>query len=91
MEINGLGQIHGAQALNAPQRVKATETEATLSSTPMDTVDISAEADLASRINDIPDIRADRVADIRAEIAAGAYETDERLDVAVGRLLDEIG
>jgi anti-sigma28 factor (negative regulator of flagellin synthesis) len=91
MEIYGTSQIHGTHAINAPQRVKPTESNATLDATPLDTVDISAEADLASRINDIPDIRADRVADIRGEIAAGAYETDEKLDVAVGRLLDEIG
>jgi hypothetical protein len=33
----------------------------------------------------------DRVNEIRAQIAAGTYETDEKLDIAVGRLLDEIG
>ena len=33
----------------------------------------------------------DRVADVRAQIDAGSYETDEKIDIAVGRLLDEIG
>ena len=91
MEIHGPSQIHGTHAVHAPQRVKPTANEMSLDATPLDSVDISAEADLASMINDIPDIRADRVADIRAEIVSGAYETDEKLDVAVGRLLDEIG
>ena len=58
---------------------------------PVDQLDISHEADLASRLQDIPDIRADRVAAIRAEIEAGVYETDDKLDLAVSRLLDEMG
>jgi negative regulator of flagellin synthesis FlgM len=55
-----------------------------------DQLDISREADMVSRIRDIPDIRADRVAEIRAAIEAGTYETSDKLDIAVGRLLDEI-
>ncbi len=36
------------------------------------------------------DIRADRVADIRAQIASGQYETSEKLNVAVSRMFDEL-
>jgi negative regulator of flagellin synthesis FlgM len=57
----------------------------------MDRVDISPEAELVSRVGDLPEIRADRVAEIRAQIAAGVYETDEKLQIALGRLLDELG
>ncbi|HIQ20562.1 MAG TPA: flagellar biosynthesis anti-sigma factor FlgM, partial [Planctomycetes bacterium] len=39
----------------------------------------------------VPEIRQERVARIRAEIAAGTYETEEKLEIAIGRLLDEIG
>jgi negative regulator of flagellin synthesis FlgM len=56
----------------------------------VDQLDISREADLVSRVREAPDIRADRVASIRAEIAAGTYETQHKLEVAVGRLLDEL-
>lgn len=92
MEIYGPGQIHGPQAIKAPQRLQTAQpTESVVDMTPLDQVDISAEADFASRVNDIPDIRTDRVADIRAEIEGGIYETDEKIDIAVGRLLDEIG
>jgi negative regulator of flagellin synthesis FlgM len=55
-----------------------------------DQLDISPEADIVSRMRDIPDIRAERVAEIRAAIAAGTYETADKLEAAVGRLLDEI-
>jgi negative regulator of flagellin synthesis FlgM len=53
-------------------------------------LDISREADIASRLRDIPDIRADRVAELRAAIEAGTYETPDKLETAVSRLLNEI-
>lgn len=36
------------------------------------------------------DIRADKVADIKARIEAGTYEDDKKLDAAVDRLLDDL-
>ena len=37
------------------------------------------------------DIRADKVADIKAQIAAGKYsDTDSKLDVAADRMLDDV-
>ena len=36
------------------------------------------------------EIRADKVADIRAQIDAGTYESDEKLDAAADRLLDDL-
>ena len=92
MQINGPAHIHGAQPINAPHRTAPSQ-----ASSPSDTqstvdqLDISREADVASRIHDVPDIRADKVAEIRAQIESGDYETDDKLDMAVSRLLDEIG
>jgi negative regulator of flagellin synthesis FlgM len=37
------------------------------------------------------DIRFDRVNAIRAAIADGSYDTDDKLDIALDRLLDRIG
>ena len=36
------------------------------------------------------DVRLDKVAQIKAQIEAGTYETDEKLDVAADRLLDDL-
>ena len=38
----------------------------------------------------LPEIRSDRVAQLRAQIADGSYDTAEKLDLAMERLLDEI-
>jgi negative regulator of flagellin synthesis FlgM len=91
MQINGPTHIHGPQSINAPHRTMSAQPAARSGYTQgADQLDISREADMASRLRDIPDIRADRVAEIRAAIAAGTYETPDKLDIAVGRLLDEI-
>jgi anti-sigma28 factor (negative regulator of flagellin synthesis) len=36
------------------------------------------------------DVRADKIADIKQQIEAGTYETDDKLDVAADRLLDDL-
>jgi negative regulator of flagellin synthesis FlgM len=91
MQIHGPTHVHGSQPINSPHRVRPTQTnEAPAQSTSgVDQLDISPEADLVSRVRELPDIRADRVSQIRAEIESGVYETDEKLDIALDRLLDE--
>ena len=54
-----------------------------------DVVEISQAARLAAKVHDIPDVRADLVARVKAEIQAGAYETPERLEIAVNGLMEE--
>jgi negative regulator of flagellin synthesis FlgM len=91
MQIHGPTHVHGPQPINAPHRAQAPQPSAQRSNiTGADQLDISREADVVSRVRDLPDIRADRVAEIRAAIEEGVYETDEKLEIAVGRLLDEI-
>ena len=93
MQIQGTGHIHGPQAVNAPHRATATGPTAPTHQAierGVDQLDISPEADMVSRARELPDIRHDLVASIREQIAAGVYETDEKINVAVENLLDEI-
>lgn len=55
-----------------------------------DVVEISAAASLAAKIQDIPPVRADLVARVKQEIDAGTYETPERVEIAIDRLLDDL-
>ena len=100
MQIHGPAHLQTTTSVDGTQSLQPTDatseanqTDAVASSqaASADEISISQEADMLSRIGDIPDIRQDRVDQIRAEIANGVYETEERLDVAVSRLLDEIG
>jgi negative regulator of flagellin synthesis FlgM len=56
----------------------------------VDRLDISAAAEAAAQVVEGGEIRQDLVNQIRAQIAAGTYETPEKLDAALERMLDEI-
>ncbi len=56
-----------------------------------DEVDFSEAAQFAEQIRELPDMREDRVEAVRLKIAEGTYETSDRLNAAIERLLDEIG
>ncbi|MGD9721774.1 MAG: flagellar biosynthesis anti-sigma factor FlgM [Pirellulales bacterium] len=91
MQIYGPSHIHGAQGVGAPHAARPVQDPAAISSAPIgDQLDISDAARIAERVADLPDIRADRVADLRAAILDGSYETHDKLSTAVDRLLDEI-
>ncbi|WP_315853672.1 flagellar biosynthesis anti-sigma factor FlgM [Rubripirellula tenax] len=44
----------------------------------------------ASQVAGNGEIRIDRVADIRRQIADGSYDTPEKMDAALDRLLDQL-
>jgi negative regulator of flagellin synthesis FlgM len=93
MQIYGPTHLHGPQSVNAPHASRLTQPNTTVrpSSDTSDTLEISSAAAAASRLADIPDIRHDRVASIKAQIQAGVYETPDKVDAALDALLDEIG
>jgi negative regulator of flagellin synthesis FlgM len=92
MHIYGPSQVHGPQALAGPHSIRTPQRPAA-PTTPAagDQLDISESAQLISQAHDVPDVREDLIGRVRAEIANGSYETPQRLDAAVERLLDEIG
>ncbi len=58
---------------------------------PQDEVEISNAARMLERVQDDPRIRSEHLDAIQAQIAAGSYETPDKLEAAIERLLDEIG
>lgn len=88
MQIYGISSVHGAQPLNGPHAIRQASARPTASSA--DELSISSEGNFVSLASQLPDIRADRVRDLREAISSGAYETDTKLDGALERLLDEI-
>jgi negative regulator of flagellin synthesis FlgM len=88
MQIYGSSHIHGAQRLQGPHWNRAVSQ--TGNAQGADQVDISAAAEAAMDAGD-DGIRADLVARVRREIAAGTYETAGKTAVAIERLFDEIG
>lgn len=54
-----------------------------------DTTDLSGTDRLTRLAMDLPDVRQDLINRVRAEIAAGTYETDEKINGAIDTLLME--
>jgi len=91
MQVHGPTHLHGAQPIGAPHTSRVSQPPAAAPSGPIqDELQISEAGRLADQAGEAPEVRQDRINQIRAQIAAGTYETQEKLGVAVERLLDEI-
>ena len=92
MHIYGPSHLHGPQPVGPPHSSRVAKSDTATSSGPIqDELQISDAARLVEQVKQAPEIRQDRVDAIRQQIAAGTYETPEKLDIALDRLLDEIG
>ena len=92
MHIYGPSQIHGPQSIGAPHGVRAAQSMNRPQAAQIaDEVDISEAARLVEQVQQLPEMREDRIEAVRLQIAEGTYETGDRLSIAVERLLDEIG
>jgi negative regulator of flagellin synthesis FlgM len=91
MEMSGPGSVGGGHADRPAELRPAPEVTSAASALERDDVDVARTAQLLERLSHDPEIRAERLARIRAEIANGTYETTEKLERAVERLLREIG
>ena len=92
MQIHGTSQAHGIHGVKGPHSSRSTgSTSRPTSAGPADQLDISPAAEAAASAAESGDIRADLVARVRNEIANGTYETPDKLDAAISRMLDEMG
>jgi negative regulator of flagellin synthesis FlgM len=91
MHIPSTTHIHGSHGINAPHAPFRGQAAGQASAPrPADRVDISPAAEAAVRAAESGEIRHDLVNQIRSQIADGSYETADKLDVALDRLLDEV-
>jgi negative regulator of flagellin synthesis FlgM len=104
MQVYGPGSthhVHGAQGVSTPGSTRRSAPAAGASGAQqVDRVEFSPAAQEAARLAEAAsaaatpgggEVRTDLVNRLRAEISAGTYETPERLDGALERLLDQLG
>ena len=93
MQINGPNRIHSPQAINAPHfTAKTNNAQSTGATSKADRVEISPAANAALQAAEGGrGVRADLVNLIRGQIAAGTYDTPDKMDIAMERLLDQMG
>ena len=52
--------------------------------------EISPDAQWMSRLGELPDVRKERVQQLRAELGSGTYDIDSKVDHALDRMIDEL-
>ena len=88
----GVGPIEGAPGadrVEGPRRIRQAESvpPAAAASAPTDRVEISDQARLLNELRNQPEIRGERVEELRRQIERQQFETDDRLNGAVDRFL----
>ena len=92
MDVQGVGATGGARPVGPagpteqagkPAGTKPIDTE--------DQLEISQAARMLENASRSPDIRAERIEQIKAAIADGTYESPEKLQAALARLFAEHG
>jgi anti-sigma28 factor (negative regulator of flagellin synthesis) len=87
--INGIGSNSPVQKIVQQPIQKQTPADPPKQLPTVDKLELSGMSHLLKALKS-NDVRTDKIADIRAQIEAGTYETDDKLDVASDRLLDDL-
>ncbi len=88
MEIRGPGRVSETTRIESAERGTGAAKPEAAHISREDTVEFSQISRLLSKLSSTPEVRHDRVEEIRAEIERGEYMTDEKLNAAMNRLLD---
>ena len=96
VNIDPVTSTGGVSRANAPgvRPLAPVETEKSQLVSPTDELAFSAEAREVLATDGVENVetslRAERIAQIKADIEAGTYDTDEKFDAAVERMLDKL-
>ena len=89
MEIQGTGGVRPPERVGEQGKVSKPGASAPAGATPKDQVELSSAGRLVNRALQLPEIRTDRVDQLRQEIASGKYETKDRIEKAIDAFLHE--
>lgn len=89
--INSLGNTAALRQTQATApKPPAPATSAATRASATDRLETSGVSHLLQTLKTNGDVRTDKVASIRAQLEAGTYDDDAKLDGAVDRMLDDV-
>ena len=90
MDIGRTDAVGGPGSIGGPGKIMRSTPSAAPSGTgSADKVDLSAKAGMISKALAMPEVRLERVAEIKKLITLGSFETDARLEGAMKRFMAE--
>jgi hypothetical protein len=90
-EIQASGSSYRPESISP--RIRSTErpsVRAGQADTKADKVEISELALWRAKLADVPEVRADKIASVRVELAANTYETPEKWNIAIDGLVKDL-
>jgi negative regulator of flagellin synthesis FlgM len=91
MEVNGPGSIQRSFPTGpAKSAGPVAKSQPAVPPSPKDAVEISSAGQLLDKLSKSPEVRAERLAQIKAAIDSGQYDTDEKLEAALMGLFQSI-
>ena len=98
MDVSGLGSVQGSSPVRSagPAGASASASPAAEKAqspitSPQDELEISAAGQMLDRLHESPEVRAERIAQIKEAIDNGEYDTDEKLEAALSRMFEVHG
>lgn len=89
--INGINNTNAIRTAANQPLSRPASAEPTSQARPADRLELSGVGHLMKVLKADTGIRADKVASIRAQIEAGTYETEEKLNITIDRLIEDLG
>ena len=89
-EISVIGNAVVGNVRSAAPTTRKSPVEVVAPATTTDRVDFSEQAQLLEKIHQLPQVRQDKIDVIKEAIANNTYLTDDKLDVAIDRMISEI-
>jgi negative regulator of flagellin synthesis FlgM len=91
MEVNSIGPIGSSQPVRkVSQPATPLPTAEARPTSPTDELELTSVNPAAGEIDLKSEFQMQRIAQIQQQIADGTYETSEKLDVAVDRMLESL-
>ena len=91
MEVRGLSSASPMAPINRPESTPGLDRAPVSGPTsPKDEVEISAVGKMLDDASRTPGIREQRLAEIKAAIEAGTYETPEKIELALNRMVEQL-
>jgi flagellar biosynthesis anti-sigma factor FlgM len=94
MEVQGPGSLQRSvpisPVVSTGQSAAGAKPQVPAPSKSSDAVEISSAGQLLDKLSKSPEVRAERLAQIKASIAAGEYDSDDKLEAALMNLLQSI-
>ncbi len=91
MDVSGIGSVSGATPTRAVAPVATQPATSSQIAAPKDELEISTAGKMLDRLSESPDVRAERLAQIKKAIDNGAYDSDEKLEAALSKMFDSLG